>query len=442
MSDETSPSPSTTSVPHQDRPVAEMKAPVTEDAASPAKPQEQPADRSQDAESRPQAKLPPEALMLRTAPQGAIRFRRGVIVAIAGLGSAALMWAAWTALQPRIFAKVAQADQLSKPNANRRDAIAGLPRTYAEVPRLGPPLPGDLGRPMLRAQQRADASQADASRARADAAQAEKRERLALLKAARESGLLAPVSTSDRQLTMPLPELPAQALTPTLAMAPPSDPPDRKLAFSERPDTGADVNMSSLQPPASPYLLATGSVIAGSLITGLNSDLPGLVMAQVTQNVFDSVTGKILLVPQGARLVGKYDSVVAFGQQRALVIWQRLMLPDGSSLRLDNFPATDAGGYAGLADKVDFHGWTLLKGVAISTLLGVGSEISINGDGDLVDAIRQSTQQSVSRAGDQLTARNLDIQPTITIRPGAPVRMLVVRDLVLAPWRGSSGDRP
>jgi type IV secretory pathway VirB10-like protein len=104
------------------------------------------------------------------------------------------------------------------------------------------------------------------------------------------------------------------------------------------------------------------------------------VTAQVTQNVFDSTTGQILLVPQGARLIGKYDSIVAFGQQRALVIWQRLILLDGSSLRLDNFPATDAGGYAGLADKIDFHSWSLLKGVAIATLLGVGSALTINGE--------------------------------------------------------------
>jgi hypothetical protein len=142
----------------------------------------------------------------------------------------------------------------------------------------------------------------------------------------------------------------------------------------------------------------------------------------------------ILLVPQGARLIGKYDSVVAFGQRRALVIWQRLILPDGSSVRLDNMPATDTAGYAGLADRVDFHTWTLLKGVAIATMLGVGSELSISGGSDLVQAIRQSAQMNVARAGDQITQRNLDVQPTVTIRPGAPVRLLVTHDLILAPY--------
>lgn len=98
-------------------------------------------------------------------------------------------------------------------------------------------------------------------------------------------------------------------------------------------------------------------------------------------------------------------------------------------------PATDAASYAGLADKVDFHTWTLLKGVAIATMLGVGTELSISGENDLVQAIRESAQSNTARAGDQITQRNLDIQPTITIRPGAPVRVLVTRDLVLAPWR-------
>jgi type IV secretion system protein VirB10 len=181
-------------------------------------------------------------------------------------------------------------------------------------------------------------------------------------------------------------------------------------------------------------MLMAGSVIAGSLITGINSDVPGMVVAQVTQQVFDSATGEVLLIPQGARLIGNYDSVVAYGQSRALVVWQRLVMPDGQSLRLDNMPATGRSGQAGLVDKVDYHSGQLLKGVAIATLLGVGTELSISGENDLVQAIRESAQTSTSRAGDQITQRNLDIRPTITIRPGAPVRLIVRQDLMLAPW--------
>ncbi|TGP31474.1 TrbI/VirB10 family protein, partial [bacterium M00.F.Ca.ET.228.01.1.1] len=99
---------------------------------------------------------------------------------------------------------------------------------------------------------------------------------------------------------------------------------------------------------------------------GINSDLPGLVVAQVTENVHDTVTGNILLIPQGSRLIGVYDSVVAFGQKRALLVWQRILLPDGSSAEIDNLPASDTAGYAGLEDKVDFHTWQMIKGVALA----------------------------------------------------------------------------
>jgi type IV secretion system protein TrbI len=223
-----------------------------------------------------------------------------------------------------------------------------------------------------------------------------------------------------------------------LALDPTRDPngQGRKADFVATLAKDGTTNPHALVAPPSPYLLSAGSTIAASLITGLRSDLPGMVTAQVTQNVFDSPTGQVLLVPQGARLIGRYDSVVAFGQKRALVVWQRLILPNGSSVSLDNMPATDSSGYAGLQDKVDFHTWQLLKGVAISTLLGVGSDLQFSGDGGLVEAIRQSATQNVSRAGDQLTARALDIQPTLTIRPGAPVRLLVDRDLILTPWHG------
>lgn len=146
-------------------------------------------------------------------------------------------------------------------------------------------------------------------------------------------------------------------------------------------------------------------------------------------------TGKRLLIPQGARLIGRYDHVVAFGQRRALIVWQRILWPDGSSLRLENVPATDPSGYAGLADKVNFHSWQLLQGAVISTLLGVGSNLTFSDESDLVRAIRESTQQNAARAGDQLTSRNLGIQPTITIRPGAAVRLVVHRDLILTPWK-------
>lgn len=381
------------------------------------------------------AKVDPETLTLRARPARAIRFRRGAIIGAAALGSAGLMAVAWMALKPQVFRQVAQDSELSQPMGRQAsDALAGLPASYGDAPKLGPPLPGDLGRPILRAQ---GLSEDEAALTQVDAAEAERQQRLAELKAARESGLMAQVTTGKAAAPPPPTDLAFGAPDSQAAELSPSG--TRKKQFASARDTNGDLNSGALVAPVSPNSLLAGSVIAASLLTGLNSDLPGMVTAQVTQNVYDTVTGTILLVPQGARLIGKYDSVIAFGQRRALVIWQRLILPDGSSVRLDNLPATDAAVYTGLVDKVDFHTWTLLKGVAIATMLGVGSELSISGESDLVQAIRESTQSNTARAGDRITQRSLDIQPTITIRPGAAVRMLVTRDLILAPWRGQGG---
>ena len=386
------------------------------------------------------AKLDPETLAIRARPPRAIRFKRGVIIAITAIGSVSLIAVTWMALKPRLFQHGEAQQELSQPNARpMSDGLSGAPATYGDVPRLGPPLPGDLGKPILERQQQLATAVDTGNQQLQQAEAAERERRLAELKAARESGVLL----QNRQTSAPTqPSLAAPLPVPAgeadkIALDPDRDPnaQGRKTAFVGKRDTTGDINPYALTALPSPYTLSAGSVISASLITGLRSDLPGLVTAQVTENAYDSATGRILLVPQGARLVGSYDSVVAFGQKRALIVWQRIIMPDGSSLRIDNVPATDPSGYAGLADKVDFHTWSLLKGVAISTMLGVGANLTFSGESDLVQAIRQSTQQNVSRAGDQITSRNLQIQPTITVRPGAPVRLIVHRDLILAPWK-------
>lgn len=399
------------------------------------------ADREPAERPAPSSKEDPESLALRAQPPRAIRFKRGAVVAIAAGISVALMATAWIALRPPTFELVADANEKALPQRPPADTLEALPSSYEDVPDLGPPLPGDLGRPILE-RQRANATDITSSETALDVGegradpdrQAADGERLAAeRKAVRAASVLVPLR--DRMET-PAPAPVSAGLGPARsapALARMAD--DGKAAFLTNNDTGDGVNTYALVPSASPDLLAAGSVIAASLITGINSDTPGLVIAQVTEQVFDSPTGRRLLIPQGARLIGRYDHVVAFGQRRALIVWQRILWPDGSSLRLDNVPAADPSGYAGLADKVDFHSWRLLQGVVMSTLLGVGANLTFSGESDLVRAIRESIQQNVARAGDQVTLRNLEIQPTITIRPGAPVRLVVHRDLILAPWK-------
>jgi type IV secretory pathway VirB10-like protein len=182
-------------------------------------------------------------------------------------------------------------------------------------------------------------------------------------------------------------------------------------------------------------------VISAALITGIRSDLPGQIMAHVTEPLFDTLSGLTLLVPQGARLIGTYDSLVTHGQSRVLLVWTRLIMPNGRSIVLERQPGADTAGYAGLHDEVDLHWGELFKAAALSTLLGVGAELGSgsdagNGNSAILQALRRGAGDSLNQTGQQIVRRNLNIQPTLTIRPGFPMRVIVNRDLVLEPYRG------
>lgn len=395
------------------------------------------------------SKVDPESLVLRGRPARVVRFRRGVIIAIAALGSTALIGTAWMALKPPSLGLAVSGEERAANAASAApDVLAGAPRSYGDVPRLGPPLPGDLGRPILERQRematetpvpgQGQAAQMDAA---AQAAEAERQRRLAEARQAREAPVMmqlaraaAPDAGSGAAALAAGSATPAPAEADGAAGAPGQA---QNLAFVRGRGAEESINPNRLQAPASRWQLSAGSVISASLLTGLNSDLPGMVVAQVTQPVYDSASGRTLLIPQGSRLIGRYNSVVAFGQSRALLVWERLVLPDGASIALDNAPATDARGYAGLEDRVDFHTWRLLRGIGLSTLLGVGTQLTFgNDEADLVRALRESAQANGDRAGQRIVERNLDIQPTIRVRPGFPVRVLVHKDLILSPWRG------
>ncbi|RWF96437.1 MAG: TrbI/VirB10 family protein [Mesorhizobium sp.] len=391
-------------------------------------------------------KLDPEELQLRASPRRVVRFRRGVIIAIAALGSGAVFGVAMMALQgPALRIRDQAEDPYSTERKPTVEGLDTLPHDYSGMkpkpPVLGPPLPGDLGRPILERQRQlgiVPGQDISAEEQRLAQQAIEARESQVLFRVenrAQQTDVGESVQTAQH----PFEALPqSEAARASASVAPAEGDQNnqqRKLDFLSQRSTGGIYNPHALQTPISPYQLMAGSVIAASLITGINSDLPGLVVAQVTENVHDTVTGNILLIPQGSRLIGVYDSVVAFGQKRALLVWQRILLPDGSSVEIDNLPASDTAGYAGLEDKVDFHTWQLIKGVALATLLGVGTEFSLGeNESDLVKAIRESAQQNASRAGQRITEKNLNIQPTIIVRPGWPLRVTVHKDIVLRPY--------
>ncbi|WP_343616922.1 TrbI/VirB10 family protein [Novosphingobium sp.] len=402
---------------------------------------------------QPVPKLDPETLVLRGTPRRVTRFRKQAIIALVAIGILLVGQVTWLALRNPSPTAFAAADaQDSAPTRRTSEVMAGAPQTYGDVPKLGPPLPGDLGKPMLEHQQSLGSvvtTPAPDPAIRQSAVAAEQN-REAERKSARESGVMVQIAGGNHanagsagapEATQFAPTIVAssqpESTAGRLSLDPEHDPGNqqRKVDFLAAKDQGGDINPHELTRPASPYTLTAGTVLSASLITGVNSDLPGLVVAQVTENAYDTATGRILLIPQGSRLIGSYDSVIAYGQKRALLVWQRIILPDGSSVRIDNVPASDMSGYAGLADKVDAHTWQLLKGVVLSTMLGVSAQLSFGSDeSDLLRALRESTQQSVSRAGDQIVGHALNIQPTITVRPGWSLRVIVHKDIVLRPW--------
>lgn len=354
------------------------------------------------------------------------------VVASIGIGGALVY-----ALQTNHTGKTGQ-ELYSTDNRPTADGLAGLPHDYTGVPQLGPPLPGDFGRPILNTQNRSQAASAPIPN---PGPSAEEQRRLQEIEAARTSKLFSGVegrTATAGANTAPNPQ-PAPTLA-NLGLAPQATTPtaqDKQTAFLTADADRKTVAPDRVQAPASPDILQAGAVIPAAMITGIRSDLPGQITAQVTENVYDSPTGRILLIPQGTRIIGQYDNNVDFGQSRVLLVWNRLIFPNGRSIVLERQPGADAEGYAGLEDGVDYHWGELFKAALLSTIFSVGSEAGYSGnESDIARALQQGASNSTSQIGQQIVGRQLNIAPTLTIRPGFPVRVIVTHDLVLEPYGG------
>jgi type IV secretory pathway VirB10-like protein len=393
------------------------------------------------------SKHDPHSLELRARPRPVARFRRSVIVGLTVLGATAIIAMAWWALDAARLKPWPVGEDLLKEGRPSAEGLGTLPESYEDlkpVPELGPPLPGDLGPPLLEKEREYGIAPAGPLPADPDA-EAARAERLRLAqqaRQARESDVFVQLRQQGQAAGLNASADRNEAGAPSEISALPDEredagPQRRKRDFLTNVQGGSTQNAHTLRAPLSPYEVLAGTVISASLITGLNSDLPGRVLAQVTEHVYDTATGRFVLIPQGTRIVGSYDSDIAYGQSRALVIWERLILPNGKSLAIETLPATDTEGYTGLADAVDYHTWSLIKGIALSTLLNVGSELTLGSDeNELLRALGRSGQQSIESAGDMIVRRELGVQPTITVRPGWPLRIIVHKDLMLEPYEG------
>jgi type IV secretion system protein VirB10 len=384
-------------------------------------------------------------LRLRPEPRRVTRLSRKVLIGLGGVASIAIAAALFWALDTNRRGNQSATELYNTDNTTPADGLAGLPRDYTNIPKLGPALPGDLGRPILRAQEAGKpVVTPNIQTPRVDP---EEQRRLAESEAARLAKLFTD-SRGERTMgdqTIASAIAPASAVDPVTGMPIPSETPpldarsaqnmqDRKLAFLNGETDRRTVSADRVQEKVSPYVVQAGTVIPAALNTGIKSDLPGQITAQVTEHVYDSPTGSHLLIPQGARLIGEYDSQVAFGQSRVLLVWNRLIMPDGSSIVLERLQGADTQGFSGLEDEVDHHWGQLFKAAALSTLLGIGTELSSDDESDIASAIRESAQDSASDIGQQVVGRRLNIQPTLTIRPGFPVRVIVNRDLIMKPY--------
>jgi type IV secretion system protein VirB10 len=351
-------------------------------------------------------------------------------------------------------------------NALPADYAAAAQQRAEKVPQLGPPMPGEVGQLQYTGQQQAagqagayagtSTQQTQLTPSQQYAQQMElDRLRRAADAAKANSSFGSNGNGGGSQLALPgltapsSPEaLAAQMLAAQAAAA--SGMPggkgerdnanrqDDKRDFTrEKSDGGTLANR--VQPPASPYIVGAGTVIPALFLTGVNSDLPGQVTAQVSQPVYDSITGRHVVIPQGAVLIGSYDSRVTFGQNRVLLVWQRLRFPNGSSLDLEAMPGVDLSGYAGVKDKVNNHWGKVASSVVLSSMLAGAMAVSQGNSfsafqQDAGQAAGQGAAQQVNQVGSQIVQRSINVQPTLEIRPGQRVGVMVNKDLALTPY--------
>jgi len=216
----------------------------------------------------------------------------------------------------------------------------------------------------------------------------------------------------------------------------------KSLFLKQKQDSFYSTNLKN--PAIGKYELKTGSFIPAVLVTAINSDLPGDVIAQVRENVYDYRTGKYILIPMGTKIVGKYDSSITYGQNRVLLIWQRLVFPNGSTLVLDNMQGVDLLGNAGLKGKTNNHFWKLMRSVLLSSAINMASgsleSLDVNIEAGSRSRVNIGTgasdaAQNIRSIGERLVEKDLNRQPTIEIKRGKKFNIFVSRDIILSPYR-------
>lgn len=327
------------------------------------------------------------------------------------------------------------------------EAVKSLPADYSAIkrpPKLGPPLKGELGA--------AELAFKNTQKEESEEEKLERELRLTRIKQAtlaRSSDVSFPgITLSSLQSGYAANQSQSaggSAQSPLMAGSLPGNQRDEdnrqddKSIFLYSNRAGSEYLHQPLVTPASKYQLMAGTVVPGILITGINSDLPGQILGQVSQNVFDTVSGRSLLLPQGTKVIGEYDSRIVYGQERVLVVWTRLLMPNGSSISLEGMPGIDLSGYSGLTERVNNHYFRLLSGVLFGSILGAGAQMAQGGNRNIDPSFEQlalqGAAQNINQAGQQITRKNLNVQPTLEISPGHRFNIFLTKDVILEKYK-------
>ena len=379
---------------------------------------------------------PGEPLAIRAAtPRASLGLKKRAVIILVVILVSMVGLAIVNAFSPRDYSKAVKRDD--KRPAFLGDAVRGLPNDYSALPRETP-------KPVLSEK---NESRPPASASMADRLSEELRaNRLKQAAAAHASdvtfyGVTLPKVASTEHEQSKDAGAPMDQSAGILSGQSPRDEDNRqddKRAFIENLRPKSPYLTDLLHKPLSPFQIMAGSIIPGVLLTGVNSDLPGQLTGQVSENIFDSVSGDYLLIPQGTRVIGEYDSRISYGQERVLIVWTRLIYPNGNSLSLEGMPGIDLSGYAGLHERVNNHYLRLLTGVVFGSLLGASAQMA-HGSNRSVDPTfgqlaLEGTAQNVNQAGQQITRKNLNLQPTLEISPGQRFSVFVTKDLILEPY--------
>lgn len=405
-----------------------------------------------------------DALTGSGKPPKVKRFNRKML-SIIGVGGGAVIILAFAVglQQPKLKPPEPVAATAKPPVPNA--AVNSLPGGYdSMVPQLGEPRPGDLGavngtggadggtNPNAPTRQLTPIEQY-VQQTELDRLRNEDRARSATVSFASAGGNDAPTASQSSasaldatQLQQRLLELAqrgggsapgASSVSANVSARDDANRQDDKAEFAGKArDTDFDLH-TSLERPRSPYTLFAGTILPCVLTQGINSDLPGQIGCMISQNVYDTVTGKHVLLPQGTKVIGTYDSRIAYGQERVLVVWTRLLRPDGSTLSLEGMPGIDLSGNAGLTGHVNNHYVRLLAGVVLGSVLGASSQIAVGANSQnpsFSQLAIQGAGQNINEAGQQITRKNLNIQPTIEVPPGGRLNIFATKDLILPPW--------